>query len=146
MIVVAMADASLQLINVEGGGYFEFQFFPAVVSLDDRANWERQDLTHGEKPLFYANRDPRVITFPELYLDTTTVQGEPSLRPQIEAIKTLMDEINGLGRPPKLLAAWGDWSELCVLEEFTTKEIFHNKFGHPTRVEIRITVVKIQNG
>lgn len=141
-----MADATLQLINLEGGGTFDFQFFPAQVSLDDRANWERQDLTHGEKPLFYANRDPRAVTFPELWLDTTSIQGNPSLTPQTEALAALMNEIPGLGRPPKLLAVWGDRQELCVLEECSVSDEFHNRDGAPIRSKIRITIVRIQNG
>ncbi|HEX8565411.1 MAG TPA: hypothetical protein VF648_07040 [Pyrinomonadaceae bacterium] len=139
-----MAEATLQLINLEGGGSFDFQFFPATVVTDDRANWERQDLTHGEKPLFYANREPRTVTFPELYLDQT--HTNQSIRPQMEAIAKLMEEVSGLGRPPKLLAVWGGWQELCVLEEYSAKEIFHHREGHPLRAEIRITIVRIQNG
>lgn len=139
-----MANANLQIINLEGGGAFEFQFFPSQVTLTDRANWERQNLTHAEKPLFYANREPREILFPELWLDTSTVQGLPSIRPQLEALAELMNEETGPNRPPLLLAVWGDWQEFCVLEELEVKEHKYNKFGAPIRVEIRLTLVRIQ--
>ena len=139
-----MADATLQLINLEGGGTFDFQFFPSTVTMTDRANWERQDLTHAMKPLFYANREPREILFPELWLDTSTVQGLPSLRPQLEALATLMDELSGPGRPPLLLAVWGDWSEFCVMEELEVKEHKYNSDGAPIRVEIRLQLAHIQ--
>lgn len=136
-----MPQAGMALINLDGGGNFVFQFFPATVSTTDRANWEPQDTTIGVKPLFYANREPRSIEFPELYLDTTTTNA--SLTPQIKALQSLFEETAN-GTPPKLLAAWGDRHERCVLQELTVEEIFFHREGHPIRARIRMTLQQVQ--
>jgi hypothetical protein len=114
------------LINLEGGESFVFQLFPKDLETTQRANWEQQDTTIGTKPLYYANRDPRRISVPELWLDNT--DSNQSLAPDIKSLFALQDETREHGRPPALLAIWGDRQERCVLEEVTVSE----KFFSPT--------------
>lgn len=136
-----MAQPGLALINLESSGAFTFQFFPATVSTTDRANWEAQNTTIGVKPLFYANREPRSIDFPELYWDNT--ETNESLTGQINELRSLLDE-TAKGTPPPLLAAWGDRHERCVLAELNIEEIFFNRDGHPIRARIKLTLTQIQ--
>jgi len=136
-----MAEAGLVLINLENQGAFVFQFFPASLSTRDRANWNPQDTTIGVKPLFYANREPRQIEFPELYLDNTDTNE--SLTGQIKELRTLMEE-TAKGTPPALLAAWGDRNERFVLEEVSIEEQYFNTEGEPIRVLIRMSLIQLQ--
>lgn len=136
-----MPQAGLALINLDGGDSFTFQFFPASVSTTDKANWEAQNTTTGVKPLFYANREPRSIEFPELYFDATDTNE--SLSGDIKALRALFEE-TAKGTPPALLAAWGDRNERCVLTELGIEEIFFNRSGHPIRCRIRMSLTQIQ--
>lgn len=136
-----MADAQLTLINLEGEGSYTFQFFPAKSLGTDRANWEPQNMTIGVKLLFYSNRDPRVTTFDELYLDGT--DQNVSLTPDIIILRSLMEETAN-GTPPALLAVWGDRKERCVLEELEIEEIFYSRLGEPLRLKIRLSLLQLQ--
>lgn len=136
-----MAEAGLILINLENQGAFVFQFFPSSVNTTDRANWNAQETTVGVKPLFYANREPRRIDFPELYLDNTDTNE--SLTERIKELRMLMEETEK-GTPPALLAAWGDRNERCVLEELSIEEKFFNPAGEPIRVLIKMGLLQLQ--
>ncbi len=136
-----MAQPGLALINLTNQGAFTFQFFPATVSTTDRANWEPQSTTIGVKPLFYANREPRSIEFPEVFLDNTDTNE--SLSGEISDLRALFEETAD-GTPPPLLAAWGDRHERCVLQELSIEEIFFNNDGHPTRARVKMTLIQIQ--
>ncbi len=136
-----MSQPGLALINLESSGAFTFQIFPATVETTDRANWEAQNTTIGVKPLFYANREPRTIEFPELYLDSTDTNQ--SLTGEIKELRALFEE-TAKGTPPALLAAWGDRNERCVLQELTIEEIFFNRDGHPIRCRIKASLTQIQ--
>lgn len=135
--------APMTLINLEGGGSFEFQYFPAIVVTTDRANWEPQETTIGVKPLFYANREPRLIEFPELYFDKTATND--TVKPECEALKNLFKE-TGDGTPPALLAVWGNRRERCVLTELRVEEIFFHQEGYPMRARIAMTLTQVQGG
>lgn len=134
-------NAGLQLINLESQGVFTFQFFPASLSTTDRANWIPQETTIGVKPLFYANREPRTISFPELYLDNTDTNE--SLTPILKELRELFSETEN-GTPPALLAVWGDRNERCVMEELTIEEIFFTPEGYPIRARITLGLKQIQ--
>lgn len=134
--------AGLQLINLEDQGVFTFQYFPENLSTTDKANWEPQETTIGVKPLFYANRDPRQIEFPELWLDNT--ETDQSLTPQIKELRKLMVEVVDKGRPPALLAVWGDRNERCVLQNLTIEENFFKYDGKPLRAKISLSLLQLQ--
>lgn len=136
-----MAQAGLALINLENQQAFTFQFFPADVQATDRANWQAQETTIGVKPLFYGNREPRVLNFPELWLDNTDTNE--SLTPQIKELRSLMEETEK-GTPPALLAAWGDRNERCVLQELSIEEKFFTSDGYPIRVRVAVTLIQFQ--
>lgn len=133
--------APVTLINLEGGESFSFQYFPAIITTTDRANWEPQETTIGVKPLFYANREPRQIEFPELYFDKTDTND--TVKPDCEALKNLMVE-TGQGTPPALLCAWGDQLERCVLTEARIDYIFFHAEGYPMRARISMTLTQLQ--
>ena len=137
-----MAQAGLALVNLTNQESFVFQFFTFSVSATDRANWEAQNTTVGVKPLFYANREPRQIEFPELYLDNT--DNNQSLTPDIKRLRELMEEAEDRGTPPPLLAIWGDRNERCVLEELNIEELFFTDDGFPIRVKIRMSLIQLQ--
>lgn len=136
-----MPQAGLALINLEDQQAFTFQYFPANVQTVDRTNWGAQETTTGVKPLFYANREPRLLDFPELWLDNTTTNE--SLTPQIKELRKLLEETEK-GTPPALLAAWGDRNERCVLQEMAIEEKFFNTDGYPIRLRIRMTLIQLQ--
>ena len=136
-----MAEAGMALINLENQGAFVFQFFPANLRTQDRANWQPQETTVGVKPLLYGNREPRRIEVPELYLDNTDTNE--SLTEQIKELRGLMEETDK-GTPPALLAVWGDRNERCVLEELSIEEQFFNADGEPTRVRINLGLIQLQ--
>ena len=130
------------LTNLEGPGGFLFTRFPTVIGTNARANWQVQEVTIGTKPLFYANREPRQIRVDDLLLDNTAT-GD-SVTPDIDALFRLMEELEDKGRPPALLARWGDREERCVLTELTVSEEFFNLDGTPIRARIGITLLQFQ--
>lgn len=136
-----MAQAGLILINLENQGAFVFEFSPASLRTSDRANWQPQETTVGVKPLFYMNREPRQIEFPEVYLDNT-MTGE-SLTGKIEELRMLLEETEK-GTPPVLLVGWGDRNERCVLEELSIEECFFNSANEPTRARVSLSFLQIQ--
>lgn len=136
-----MPRAGFALINLENQQSFVFQFFPANVQSSDRANWQPQETTIGIKPLFYANREPRQLNFPELWLDNTDTNK--SLTPTIKELRELMEETEK-GTPPALLAIWGDRNERCVLQELSIEEKFFTPDGYPIRVLIRMSLIQLQ--
>ncbi len=135
-----MGQAGMALINLENQGSFVFKFFPTNISTTDRANWQPQETTIGVKPLFYANREPRQLDFPELWFDNTDTNE--SLTPEFKALNELFDDTKGT--PPALLAIWGDRQERCVLQELTIEETFFNREGYPIRARIRMTLTQLQ--
>ncbi len=132
---------SLTLMNLDGEGDFVFSPFPSSIETSARVNWQPQDVTIGVKPLFYANREPRQIRFGDLWLDNT--ETGDSITPDIEQLYELMQETEK-GRPPTLLAAWGDRQERCVLEEMTVEEQFFLGDGTPIRARVSITLLQFQ--
>jgi hypothetical protein len=133
---------SLVLINLEGPGDVSFRRFPPGIETNVRANWQPQEVTVGTKPLYFANRDPRQIRFDELLLDSDT--GE-SITPDINALLLLAEEVEGLGRPPALLAQWGDRQERCVLNDMTILEQFFLGDGTPIRARVSLTLLQFQD-
>lgn len=136
-----MAEAGLALINLEDQGAFTFQYFPNSLRTQNRANWNAQDTTIGIKPLYYANREPRRIEFPELYFDNTDTNE--SLTETIKELQALMEETDK-GTPPALLAAWGDRHERCVLEELAIEEKLFNPSGEPILIVCRLSLLQLQ--
>jgi hypothetical protein len=135
------------LINLEGPdpnamAMFVFDFFPSKIQSTDRANWEAQDTTIGVKPLFYGNREPRKLSVTELVLDATDTIGD-SITPQINALRNLQVETRN-GTPPALLAVWGDEQLRCVLEEVQIERQFFDKRGMPTRAQVSLQLVELQ--
>jgi hypothetical protein len=129
------------LINLSGGGNFVFDFFPPSVETTGRANWSPQDVTHGAKPLFYMNRDARRLSVPDLFLDGSLTNE--SIAPDIRDLLLLLEETKQ-GAPPVLLAAWGDRSMRCVLEEVVIDEQFFAPTGEPLRAHVRLALVELQ--
>lgn len=130
------------LINLCGGGVFEFDFFPSPpIDHGRRANWPEQDTTTGTKPLFYSNREPRILTVNEVWLDKTDTNE--SIKPQEVALYALQDE-SCEGTPPPLLAVWGDWQQRVVLEEVRFEEVFHRPDGAPLRARVSLTLKELQ--
>lgn len=135
--------AELTIINLDqADGEFIFEYFPNAVNSTDRANWNPQDTTTGVKPLFYGNREPRLVDFPELYIDSTDTGL--SLSETITELQNLQVETEETGVPPTLLAVWGDRRFRCVLEELAIDEEFFNVDGHPTRIKVRLGLLQIQ--
>jgi hypothetical protein len=130
------------LINLEGKGTFVFDLFPREIQSSRRTVWEPQDVTRGTKPLFYGNRDPKRITINEVVFDGTELNE--SIEPQIAALYALQNEDARLGRPPMLLAIWGDRQERCVLEEISIVEKFFSTSGEPLRAMVSMQLVEIQ--
>lgn len=137
-----MPEAGFALVNLTNQESYVFQFFPNEIRSSDRANWSPQETTIGVKPLFYANREPRVLEFQEIYLDST--ETNESLTPEIKKIRALMDEVENRGTPPPLLAIWGDRNERCVLQDLQCEEVLFNSEGFPVRVRFAFTLMQIQ--
>ena len=132
------------LVNLCAGGTFVFDWFPtAPIEQSRRANWNEQDTTIGTKPLFYANRDPRKLEIREVWLDKTDLSQ--SVKPQIEALLALQDEVCE-GTPPPLLAIWGDYQERVVLEEARIEQMFHAPSGIPIRARVSLSLKEVQLG
>jgi hypothetical protein len=143
-IAEGQQSGHLVLINLCGGGVFTFEWFPtAPIETSRRANWPEQDTTIGTKPLFYANRDPRLTGVHEVWLDKTDSNG--SVTPEIEALFALQDEVCE-GTPPPLLALWGDRQERVVLEELRVEEMFHRDDGTPMRARLSLQLKEVQLG
>lgn len=136
-----MPNAGVQLINLEDQGAFTFQYFPESLSTMESANWEPQETTVGVKPLFYANREPRQIEFPELWFDNT--ETNQSLTPTIKELRKLFEETQN-GTPPALLAVWGDRNERCVLVNLTIEENFFTSDGFPIRARVSLSLLQLQ--
>lgn len=130
------------LVNLEGAGTFVFVFFPREFQRSRRATWDPQDVTIGTKPLFYGNRDPKRITVNEVWLDKTSLNE--SIGPDIQALFALQDEDPKSGRPPALLAIWGDQQERCVLEEITITEKWFSSDGEPQRASVMLQLLELQ--
>lgn len=133
----------LVIFNLEGAGDFSFRRFPAGIETSVRVNWQAQDVTIGTKPLFFANREPKQLRFADLLLDSTE-EGE-SITPDIDALTLLTQEVDGLGRPPVLLAQWGDRQERCVLTDLDVFEQFFLGDGTPIRARVSLTLLQFQN-
>lgn len=135
--------ASLVLIDLESQDSWEFQYFPNEVRSSRRVNWSPQETTIGTKPLFYENREPKQLSFTDLYLDNTDTGESLS-----ETLKELEDftteEREGRGSPPAMLAVWGDRKLRCVLQDLTVEETFFNTEGHPTRARISLELIELQ--
>src|SRR4051794_1876530 len=98
---------SLVLIDLNSQASFEFQFFPTEFDTEHAANWQPQDVTSGKKPLFYSNTEPGRLTFPELWLDSTSTRE--SLKDTLDELHSFsLDEQEDRGAPPAMLATWGD--------------------------------------
>jgi hypothetical protein len=130
------------LINLEGTGSFFFDFFPKEISTTGRATWEPQDVTIGVKPIFYGNRDPERISVPEVMLDRTKTQE--SIKDDIANLAALQHEDPKLGRPPALLAIWGDEQYRCVLEELTVNRTRFSTEGTPQRASVSLQLLELQ--
>jgi hypothetical protein len=131
------------LTNLEGAGGFVFRFFPTGIETSERANWQPQDVTVGARPLFYGNREPRQIRPGDLWLDNT--ETGDSITPDIEALYRMLEETPEQGRPPVLLASWGDRQERCVLESLTVEEQFFLEDGTPIRARVSLSLLQIQD-
>jgi Contractile injection system tube protein len=130
------------LTNLEGAGGFVFQRFPAGVETSGRVNWQPQEVNVGVKPRCYANREPKQIKLDDLWLDNTDTNN--SVTPDIEALYRLTEEVADKGRPPVLLAMWGDRSERCVLQDLTVAEQLCLSDGTPIRARVGITLIQFQ--
>lgn len=130
------------LINLEGADSFFFDFFPKEIQTTERAVWEPQDVTIGKKPIFYANREPKRISVPEVVLDRT--DARESIKEDIEALGALQVEVANLGRPPALLAIWGDEQYRCVLEELTVNRTWFSPDGNPERASVSLQLLELQ--
>lgn len=135
-------EAGFALINLLNQESFVFQFFPNEIRSTDRANWSPQETTVGVKPLFFANREPRLLELQEIYLDST--ETNESLTGEIIKLRALMEENEGRGTPPPLLAIWGDRRERCVLQDLTSEEVLFNTDGFPVRVRFTLSLIRIQ--
>lgn len=130
------------LTNLEGAGGFVFRRFPSGIETSGRVNWQPQETTVGVKPLFYANSEPRQIRPGDLWLDNTDTND--SITPDIEALYRLTEELADKGRPPVLLAMWGDRSERCVLQDLTVTEQLCLPDGTPIRARVSLTLIQFQ--
>jgi hypothetical protein len=129
------------LINLEGRDSFVFEFFPNEIQGTDRANYEQQDTTIGMKQLFYANRDPRRLSAPELILGA---RADAPIGEEIDALRALQNELPKTGAPPALLAAYGSRQLRCVLEEITITENFFTPEGDPLRARVSLNLIELQ--
>jgi Contractile injection system tube protein len=139
---MSMQLGKFVLTNLEGPGGFVFSRFPAGVETSGRVNWQPQETTIGVKPLFYANREAKQTRLDDLWLDNT--DNNDSVTPDIEALYRLMEELPDKGRPPVLLASWGDRTERCVMQDLTVAEQLFLTDGTPIRARVSITLVQFQ--
>ena len=134
--------SSLVLVNLEAGDSFIFRFFPEKIEHSRRANWEPQRVTTGTQPLLYANREPKRLTFPEVWLDNSAT-GD-SVTADLEQLYALQNQ-GQQGAPPKLLAQWGERQERVVLEEVRAVESHFTTEGNPRRALLSLTLIEIQD-
>lgn len=137
----------LVLIDLSSQASFEFQYFPNSVRSQRGVNWRSQDTTIGTKPLMYENREPKKLSFTELWLDNTdTGESLTSILDELEEFCTSESDPGGgsRGRPAVLLATWGDRKLRCVLTDLTVEEEFFNESGEPTRARLSIELMEIQ--
>jgi hypothetical protein len=118
-------------------------YFPDMVRWQRRVNWRPQDTSIGTKPLMYENREPKVLTFPELWMDNT--ESNLSLADSLDTLESwTTDEVDSLGSPPPLLVAWGDRRQRCVVQDLTVEETFFTAQGFPIRAKISMEFLEIQ--
>lgn len=134
--------SSLVLVNLEAGDSFIFRYFPEKVEHSRRANWEPQDVATGTKPLVYANREPKRLTFNEVWLDNSATND--SVTADLDQLYALQNQ-GRQGAPPKLLAQWGDRQERVVLEDVRVVESHFSTEGNPRRALLSLTLVEIQD-
>lgn len=132
---------TFQLVNLSGSGTVEFIYFPPRIGINNRANWNGQDVTTGVKPLFYSNREPRRVRVDELYL--VRVDENVSISDDLDLLFELQEETKA-GTPPALLAVWGDRQARVVLEELDIEQQFFTPDGSPTRARISLTLLQVQ--
>lgn len=130
------------LINLEGPGTFVFSLFPRELEGSSHAVWDALRVTIGTQPISYRSREPRRVSIDELWLDRTDT-GE-SITEDIEQLRALQNE-TGRGRPPMLLAVWGDRQEVCVLEEVSIRENFFAPTGEPLRARVSLRLLEMQD-
>lgn len=135
-----MPADGIALIDLYSSRNWLFQYFPAQMGIDDRANWEPQNVSIGKKPLLYSNREPQRITINDLLLDSETNE---SLTKEIEALRSLMNETDR-GTPPPLLFICGDWQERVVLEELRVETKLFDREANLLRAQISLTLVEVQ--
>lgn len=137
----------LVLIDISSQASFEFQYFPNSVRTQRGVNWRPQDTTIGTKPLLYENREPKRLSFTELWLDNTDDgQSLTQTLDELEEFCTSETDSGGgsRGRPAILLATWGDRKLRCVLTDLNVEEEFFNEQGEPTRARLSIELLEIQ--
>ncbi len=132
--------AHFTLINLYSTGVFSFQYFPTDVTTEDGANWEAHDVTHGIKPLSYANREPQRITF-NAWLDHSA--ANESIQPVIDELRLLMSDNGPEGTPAPLLLVCGDWRERVVLERLHVKRTLFNSDNLAIRAEVSLTLAEL---
>ncbi len=143
-----MGVSVLVLIDLSSQVSFEFQYFPNIIRSQRGVNWRPQDTTIGTKPLMYENREPKRLSFTELWLDSTdTGDSLTGLLEILEEFCTSESDSAGVsrGRPPVLLATWGDRRQRCVLTDLTVEEEFFNEAGEPTRARLSIELIEVQD-
>lgn len=134
----------LVLIDLTSQASYEFQYFPDNVRTQRRVNWRPQDTTIGTKPLMYESRDPKILSFQELWLDNSfTNESLNDVLEELESFTT--DEIDGRGAPPPMLVTWGDRKLRCVLQDLTVEEQFFTPEGNCIRARLSIELIEIQD-
>jgi hypothetical protein len=137
-----MPDRVFTLINLQGGGAFQFTHFPAEISATDAANYEPIDTTGGTKPLFYQNREGQEISVEELTLDRTAT-GE-SIEDEIEQLRAMMTPSGSNPAPPQLQMMAGDFKQRVVLKDLTVNRTFFRPDGSAMRASISMTFQEVQ--
>lgn len=137
-------DTTFGLLVLERAEDFVFSYFPTTIETSARANWQAQDTTISMKPLFYANREPRRIRIDNLLLDSSQ-EEDGTIETEIRGLYRLLDEVQGQGKPPLLLAQWGERTERCVLEDVTVVETLFRPDGVPIRASVSLTLLQFQD-
>ena len=99
-------------------------------------------MTRGMKPLVYANGEPTRLSIPECWLEGA--RTNTAINDDIQKLLALKTENAKLGRPPALLAAWGDEQLRCVMEEVSIDREFFMSGGDPLRAQLSLQLVQSQ--
>jgi len=132
-----------QLVDLTSSLGFSFQYFPEMVRWSEQLNWNQQDTTIGNKPLFYANAEARTLTVSDVIIDGTGDNRD--ITAELNDLRNLKAERDGTGMPTPLLAVWGGQKFRCVIQSLEIEENYFHDSGYPMRARINLELIELQD-